>query len=522
MSEATPDLPATAVVDPDLVAGQAVGEYQVESKIGQGGFGAVFKAVHPLIGKVVAIKVLARRFSVDPDMLSRFVAEARAVNQIRHHNIIDIFSFGQLEDGRHYYVMEYLDGMALDALIERDRRIAPADALPILRAIARALDAAHAKGIAHRDLKPENVFLATDPDGGWFPKLLDFGIAKLMAPEDGLKHKTGTGVPLGTPYYMSPEQCRGRDVDHRTDYYAFGIVAYRMLCGMFPFDGDDYMSILMKQIGEQAAPPSSHAPELPVGVDDAVAWLMQKDPSQRPPNLITAVRALESAFDGTGIVVARGPMSAAWDVTTGDPGKTATPWPPKRSSDVLPSTPATPLAVSSLQDAPVKSKAPLVIGLVVAAALVGGVVFVVLSSSGGNGSHPTQTAATSPTPASPPAPTPPPPAAAVQTPPAVAVPAPAIAPTISLDITGAPAGSEVVLADHVIGSAPGSVVLDRGTAAVALVIRHAGYVPIAKRVVPDHDDKLDATLHRKVAPTATAPKPATGVDSHDIENPFHH
>ncbi len=521
MSEATPDLPATAVVDPDLVSGQTVGEYEVESKVGQGGFGAVFKAVHPLIGKVVAIKVLARRFSVDPDMLSRFVAEARAVNQIRHHNIIDIFSFGQLEDGRHYYVMEYLDGMALDALIERDGRIAPAEALPILRAIARALDAAHGKGIAHRDLKPENVFLATDPDGGWFPKLLDFGIAKLMGPEDGLKHKTGTGVPLGTPYYMSPEQCRGRDVDHRTDYYAFGIVAYRMLCGEFPFDGDDYMTILMKQISEEAPPPSSHAPELPAGVDDAVAWLMQKDPSHRPPNLITAVRALESAFDGSGIVV-RGPMSAAWDVTTGDGGR-ATPWPPKRTSDVMPSPPAAPLAVSSVQDAPRKSKAPLVIGVAVAAALVAGAMFIVVSAAGGNrAGTPGPSGALSPAPpvtapptARPPAVQPP----AVQPPP---VPAPPASPTIALDITGAPAGSEVVLANRVVGSAPGSVTLERGTAAVALVIRHAGYVSITRHVVPDHDDKLDATLHRRLAPATTAPKPATGVDSHDIENPFHH
>src|SRR5262252_10304294 len=123
MSGTTSQIPATGAVDPDLEAGQQVGEYQVESKIGQGGFGAVFKATHPLIGKVVAIKVLARRFSVDPEMVSRFIAEARAVNQIRHRNIIDIFSFGQLADGRHYHIMELLSGTTLDAHLRANGRL---------------------------------------------------------------------------------------------------------------------------------------------------------------------------------------------------------------------------------------------------------------------------------------------------------------------------------------------------------------------------------------------------------------
>ena len=292
-STLTPSLPATGGgIDPDLTPGQVVGEYQVERKIGQGGFGAVFKAVHPLIGKLVAIKVLSQRFSVDPQMVSRFVSEARAVNQIRHHNIIDIFSFGTLEDGRFYYVMEYLDGEPLDRRLARRGRMSLAEALPILRAIARALDAAHAKGIAHRDLKAENIFLAAHPDGV-FPKLLDFGIAKLMTPEDVLSHKTRTGAPMGTPHYMSPEQCHGRAVDHRTDMYAFGVLAYLMLTGVYPLDGDDYMAILMRQVHDEPVPPSSVQPELPGGVDAAIAWLMRKDPAARPGLLMEAVRMLE-------------------------------------------------------------------------------------------------------------------------------------------------------------------------------------------------------------------------------------
>ncbi|HWU87955.1 MAG TPA: serine/threonine-protein kinase, partial [Kofleriaceae bacterium] len=268
-------------VDPDLERRQRVGEYEVAGKLGQGAFGSVFRAVHPLIGKEVAIKVLARKFSVDPEMVSRFIAEARAVNQIRHRHIIDIFSFGQLEDGRHYYVMEYLDGEPLDAVIEREGRLPLAEAIPILHAIGRALDAAHAKGIAHRDLKAENVFLGRDPDGAVFPKLLDFGIAKLLTPEDGPKHKTRTGTPVGTPYYMSPEQCRGRDVDHRTDLYAFGVLAYRLITGSYPLDAEDHMSVLIRQLQDTPPPASQLVPGLPKGVDNALAWLMAKDPARR-------------------------------------------------------------------------------------------------------------------------------------------------------------------------------------------------------------------------------------------------
>ncbi|MDX2087132.1 MAG: serine/threonine-protein kinase, partial [Kofleriaceae bacterium] len=317
----TPTAELETPLDADLEVGARVGEYEVDGKLGQGAFGSVFRAVHPVIGKVVAIKVLARRFSVDPEMVSRFMAEARAVNQIRHRHIIDIFSYGTLEDGRLYYVMEYLDGEPLDALIEREQRIPVADALAILRGIAKALDAAHAKGVAHRDLKAENVFLGRDSDGGVFPKLLDFGIAKLMGSEDALKHKTRTGAPIGTPYYMSPEQCRGRDVDHRTDLYAFGVLTYFMLTGVFPHDAEDYMSILMKQVAEEPAPPSVHNGELTPAIDEAIAWLMKKDPAQRPPDLKTAMQALEQAAVNAGLADA---STRTWDAQTG-PVKTHVP-----------------------------------------------------------------------------------------------------------------------------------------------------------------------------------------------------
>jgi eukaryotic-like serine/threonine-protein kinase len=293
--------------DQDLAPGSEVGEYRIEHVLGKGGFGTVYGALQPVIGKQVAIKVLARKYSADPTVVSRFVAEARAVNQIRHRHIIDIFSFGQLPDGRHYYVMEYLDGAPLDAYLRERGRLPLDEAVPILRQIARALDAAHAKGIAHRDLKPENIFLVRDPDGSLFAKLLDFGIAKLLTPEDDVRHKTNTGVPIGTPYYMSPEQCRGKDVDHRTDVYSFGIVTYRLLTGAYPFEGEDYMDLLFKQTNEEPPPPSAKNPLLSPAVDAAIAWMMRKDRAQRPPTVSEAVTALDPASAMTPpMTVARG------------------------------------------------------------------------------------------------------------------------------------------------------------------------------------------------------------------------
>lgn len=310
MDSKPPIVPVVGVADVPLEAGYTVGEYVIEGQIGEGGFGSVFKASHPLIGKVVAIKVLHRRYSAQPDMVSRFIAEARAVNQIRHRHIIDIFAFGQIEDGRHYYIMEYLDGLSLEEYILRRGRMDLGEAIPILRALARALDATHAKGIAHRDLKPDNVFMVADGEGGFEPRLLDFGIAKLLYEDAAQEHKTRTGAPMGTPQYMSPEQCRGRDVDHRTDIYGFGIMAYRMLTGTLPFDGGDYMDILLAQISEEPAAPSSLVPSLPPAVDSVIGWMLRKEPGERPPNLITAVRGLEDAAAALGIAVAPPSTSA--------------------------------------------------------------------------------------------------------------------------------------------------------------------------------------------------------------------
>ncbi len=294
---------AYAYVDRDLAPGDVVGEYRIEGKLGEGGFGAVYAAVHPVIGKRAAVKVLSRTFSANPGMVSRFIAEARAVNQIRHRNIIDIFSFGQLPDGRQYYVMELLDGVTFDKHLAAHGRLSFASALPILRGIARALDAAHAKGILHRDLKPENVFLVVDEDGHASPKLLDFGLVKLVG-SPSAQHKTKTGTPMGTPYYMSPEQCRGDEVDARTDVYAFGVVAFQVLTGKMPFDGEGALKILLEHMEKAPPAASSVTPEVPVAFDAPLARALAKEPADRPATVGQALELLVRAAEGAGLEAA--------------------------------------------------------------------------------------------------------------------------------------------------------------------------------------------------------------------------
>jgi serine/threonine-protein kinase len=294
---------ACANFDGELRAGELVGEYRVEAKIGEGGFGKVYSAVHPVIGKRAAIKVLNREYSSNPAVVSRFVSEARAVNQIRHRNIIDIFSFGTLRGGLQYFVMELLDGMPLDSYLKNKGALSLGEALPVLQAVAKALDAAHAAGIAHRDLKPENVFLCVDDEGGVYPKLLDFGIAKLMG-DAAVNHKTRTGAAMGTPLYMSPEQCQGKGVDHRTDLYSFGVMIHEALTGARPFDGDSMMDLMVKHSTEPPPRMSACNATLPPSCDAPVLALLAKAPAERPASATAAVNALIDAAVAAGVDVA--------------------------------------------------------------------------------------------------------------------------------------------------------------------------------------------------------------------------
>ncbi len=285
------------------IAGVMAGEYRIGQKLGEGGFGAVYEAEHPLLKRRAAVKVLHRVAGKDSDAVLRFVAEAQAVNQIKNRHIIDIFSFGKLPDGRHFYVMDLLDGEPLDRYLARVGACDLTTTLQLLRPIAQALDAAHAAGIVHRDLKPQNIYLAWNEAGETVPKLLDFGMAKLLG--DSPVH-TVSGTPIGTPLYMSPEQARGDRVDGRSDVYALGVLCHELLTGELPIRGDTTLGVLMAHLVQPPPRVSEVRPELPAALDEPVLRMLEKKPEARPE---TAGAALESLFrvaDGLGLVVPEG------------------------------------------------------------------------------------------------------------------------------------------------------------------------------------------------------------------------
>ena len=228
------DIPADVTSQPTRqLVGMRINNYEVKSLLGEGGMGAVYIAQHPVIDRKVAVKVLKREFAENQALVHRFFNEARAANAIRHPNIIVVLDVGTLADGLPYLIMPLLEGESLAARIGRSGRLSVGDAVEHASQAASALAAAHRKRNVHRDLKPDNIFLVPDLEtpGRERVKILDFGIAKLSQELSGTGARTGTGAVMGTPPYMSPEQCRGitSEIDQRTDIYALGIILYEIL-----------------------------------------------------------------------------------------------------------------------------------------------------------------------------------------------------------------------------------------------------------------------------------------------------
>lgn len=275
------DTEATELADTtELMPGMMIGEYRIVGPLGAGGMGRVYAAEHPVIAKKAAIKVLHPELSVNREAVDRFVQEARSVNQIGHPNIVDIFSFGALPDGRNYFVMEWLRGESLRDRAQREP-LAIADTLAILETVTLPLAAAHDKGIVHRDLKPDNVFLV-DINGHDHPqvKLLDFGIAKLMG-SHGLQ-RTQTGNMLGTPAYISPEQARSEGVDHRTDIYALGAMAFELLTGQRVFPATNAADMIAHHLYHPPRSVRSLGFDVPPELDALIMRMLAKAADDRP------------------------------------------------------------------------------------------------------------------------------------------------------------------------------------------------------------------------------------------------
>jgi len=279
------------------VIGERYGNYQALSLLGEGGMGAVYLAEHPGIGRRVAIKVLRSEMGHDPQLLTRFLNEARAANAIRHPNIIEVLDSGTTARGASYLVMELLEGESLSARIKRLSRLDERSAIEIAMQTASGLGAAHAKGIIHRDLKPDNLFVIPEESDASRErvKILDFGIAKLHVPS-GDSLKTRTGTLMGTPIYMSPEQCLGtKEVDHRSDVYSLGIILYEMLTGRPPFLSEGFGELLTMHLHEQPPPLRSLAPQVGAAIESAIMRMLAKKPEDRFQSMADVRAALAIA-----------------------------------------------------------------------------------------------------------------------------------------------------------------------------------------------------------------------------------
>ncbi|HBB95745.1 MAG TPA: hypothetical protein DC054_10175 [Blastocatellia bacterium] len=267
----------------DPLVGQTLaGKYSIEKLIKRGGMGAVYVGKHVLMDKTVAIKVLHPSLALDDDVVARFSREAKAASRISHPHAVSVTDFGESENGVVFLVMEYLDGQTLKDVIKADGPMALDRVVEIVRQVAGALDVAHQQGVVHRDLKSDNIMLSQTNGGDW-AKVLDFGIAKIQQAEGARDVDiTAANLVIGTPQYMSPEQCsQSGPIDARSDIYSFGIIIYEMLAGRVPFTGESPTMIMMKQV--QDPPPSilEIRPEVGTGLAQVISKALAKQPADR-------------------------------------------------------------------------------------------------------------------------------------------------------------------------------------------------------------------------------------------------
>ena len=259
-----------------------IGEYRVTGLLGEGAVARVFAGVLDRTGQAVAIKVMREGHNPEYRTVERFIAEVRAVKQIRHRNIIDIYGFGTLPDGRPYFVMEYRPGLTLQQRLDRDGPLTFLEAAPIFMQACSALQAAHDRGIIHRDLKPDNIYLAEEPGQPPVVKLLDFGIAKLTTQEPSAA-LTQVGATVGTPLYMSPEQIRALPLDARSDIYTLGVTMFQALTGEVPFYANSHAQTATMHLQQQPPRPSEVCDLLPIPehVEQIVLRCLEKPPERR-------------------------------------------------------------------------------------------------------------------------------------------------------------------------------------------------------------------------------------------------
>jgi serine/threonine protein kinase len=419
----------------DGLIGATAGNYRILSKISDGGMGAVYRAEHVLIGRPVAIKVLLPELTANREIVNRFFNEARATTAINHPGIVEVFDFGYLENGLAYIVMELLEGMTLARRAKTLGVMNEGEAAALLRSVCNALAAAHDKGIVHRDLKPDNIFLIHDLEtGGDRTKLLDFGIAKLTD-LGSASAATKTGAVMGTPTYMSPEQCRGSgEVDHRADLYSLGCIFYQLVAGRPPFATQGAGEVIGMHLYMQPDPPTRHHAGISPDTEALIMALLAKDPAHRPQSARDLAAMLQQLAHAHGWISASSPPSMRSGSLTDMPVYT-----PQLPVVVPVASPNQPTTLSGAASQSVVSSPKSRTGLFIAIGLVGaaaiaGVAISVSGPGSSSASSPAAIPAAAPVPT--PAPTPPPTPAPLPAP--VAAPTPAPEPTPGSAATPAP------------------------------------------------------------------------------------
>jgi hypothetical protein len=483
--------------------GQHFGNYVATAIIGQGGMGTVYLALHPGIGRQVAIKVLRPELGADEQLLTRFLNEARAANAIRHPNIIEILDSGTTEAGVSYLVMELLEGEPLVTRMQRLGWLQPPDALEIARQIASALGAAHAKKIVHRDLKPDNLFLVPSPE----PtnptrervKVLDFGIAKLQPTTRADSVRTRTGMLMGTPIYMSPEQCLGtREVDHRTDIYALGVILFEMLTGRPPFVSEGFGDMVNMHINKAPPVPSSLRPGLPPALDALVLKLLAKRPEDRGGSMVELEPQLIALRGRVTTLRDAGGMAATAAAPLWSPGSTTLSITNGERTALMPPTPVPPRG---------RFPAALAVAGVLAVLGAGG-----LLAARWRGSD-TVTTVPQPRPhflsgTTAPAEPRPTTAATVATKPVDPEPP---ATSVRLRVSSTPAGARIVRAADgaVIGITPALLEFPSAAQPVSVRIEKDGYLPATRDLPLDHDSDSKVELTAVTQSRPHRPRPPT-------------
>jgi serine/threonine protein kinase len=392
-------LDLTVVEPDDELMGRNIGSYRVSRQLGKGGMGAVYMAEHPTIGSRVAIKFLHPQFSADKKIVDRFFNEARAVNLIGHDNILKILDLNVTEDNRHYFVMEFLYGKPLQDLVEPGTPVPVETVGPIVLQVCEALSAAHERGIIHRDLKPDNVYLTIHKGRRHFVKVVDFGIAKLTDPGSGVSTgKTQTGMVMGTPAYMSPEQAGGltTKIDPRSDVYSLGVILFQLATGKLPFPGQSFGEVLIGHLQLPPPDPLSLNPLLPPEWSAIVLKCLAKKQEDRYQTMEELRQAIAACMEHLGIGHEL-PLATADEMAMARSNPGLSPTPPPRPLTRKPARPtpspeqmlaqhATPARPTSPPPgmpavAPARSQVPLIAGVAVVLLLaLGGIAYMVRDS----------------------------------------------------------------------------------------------------------------------------------------------